>query len=91
MEGADSFIVYLPEEEEDAQETKRRVEKYGRTCHLHATDLRAQGNCKVMVEKALTCMGTINILVNNHAFQNMVEDIKDLTEYVSVPCLVGLG
>ena len=33
-EGADSFIAYLLEEEEDARETKRRAEKYSRKCHL---------------------------------------------------------
>lgn len=38
-EGVDNFIAYLLEEEEDAQETKRRVEKYGRKCHLMSTDL----------------------------------------------------
>ena len=32
MEGADVAIVYLPEEEVDAQETKRLIEKEGRTC-----------------------------------------------------------
>lgn len=80
MEGADSFIVYLPEEEEDAQETKRKVEEHGRQCHLFSTDLKDKTNCKAAVEKALEVMGTINVLVNNHAYQMMVEDIQDLSE-----------
>ena len=46
MEGADSFIVYLPEEEKDAQETKKLVEKKGRKCYLYSTDLKDQKNCK---------------------------------------------
>jgi len=80
MEGADSFIAYLPEEESDAQETKRRVEKYGRQCHLMSTDLTDRRNCKAVVDKALETMGKINILVNNAAYQMMCEDIKDLSE-----------
>jgi len=80
MEGADSFIVYLPEEEKDAQETKKKVEEYGRKCYLHATDLTAKENCKAVVEAALEKLGSINILVNNAAFQMMQQDIKDLPE-----------
>ncbi|OCK93977.1 NAD(P)-binding protein [Cenococcum geophilum 1.58] len=54
MGGADDFIVYLPEEEENAQETKRRVEKYGRKCHLMSTDLKDRKNCKTVVDNAST-------------------------------------
>lgn len=82
MEGADSFIAYLPEEEKDAQVTKTRVEHYGKKCHLMATDLKDKTNCKKVVEAAIAEMGAINILVNNHAYQMMVNDIADLTEYV---------
>jgi len=80
MEGADSFIAYLPEEEVDAQETKKLVEKYGRKCYLHPTDLTSQVNCKKVIEDALNKMGGVDILFNNAAFQMMVEDIKDLSE-----------
>jgi NAD(P)-dependent dehydrogenase (short-subunit alcohol dehydrogenase family) len=72
MEGADSTIAYLPEEEEDAQETKRQVEKYGRKCHLIGTDLRKQENCKSVGEYALKEMGTVNILVSS----TMVTDLQ---------------
>jgi len=80
MEGADSFIAYLPEEEKDAQETKRLVEEKGRKCYLQATDLKERDNCKKLVETAVKEMGEIDILVNNHAYQMMVKDIKDLSE-----------
>jgi len=80
MEGAESFIVYLPQEEEDAQETKRRVEKQGGKLHLYSTDITSQENCKKAVEVALEKMGGIDVLVNNAAYQMMVEDIKDLKE-----------
>lgn len=80
MEGAESFIVYLPEEEKDAQDTKIMVEEEGGKVHLMSTDLRSQTNCKEVVEKARSTMGAINILVNNHAYQNMINSIEDLTE-----------
>lgn len=80
MEGADSFIVYLPEEEEDAQQTKKLVEEKGRKCYLHSTDLRNRENCKKVVDAAVKEMGGIDILFNNAAYQMMVEDISDLPE-----------
>ncbi|PSN68869.1 NAD(P)-binding protein [Corynespora cassiicola Philippines] len=80
MEGADVYIAYLPQEEEDAQETKKLVEKKGKKCFLEATDLKDRGNCKKLVENALKQMGGIDVLVNNHAYQMMVADIKDLDE-----------
>ncbi len=82
MEGADVLIVYLPEEEQDAQETKKEVEKRGRKCYLTSTDLKKQENCKKVVDTAVSEMGTINILVNNAAYQNMTNGIRELSEYV---------
>jgi len=64
MEGADSMIAYLPEEEEDAHETKRQVEKLGRTCYLISTDLRQFENCKMVADDALQKLGEVNILVS---------------------------
>ncbi|KAJ5570371.1 uncharacterized protein N7459_009801 [Penicillium hispanicum] len=80
MEGASSLIVYLPEEEKDAQETKKRVEEAGRQCHCLAIDLRKKENCKKIVETAIATLGGIDILVNNAAFQNMLSDISELDE-----------
>jgi NAD(P)-dependent dehydrogenase (short-subunit alcohol dehydrogenase family) len=80
MEGASSLIAYLPEEEKDAQETKRRVEEIGQACHLLATDLRDKKNCQKVVDTALQKLGGIDILVNNAGTQTMIEDIKDLDE-----------
>lgn len=80
MEGARSILAYLPQEEEDAQETKRIVEEHGKQCDLYATDLKDKQNCKTLVEKALKAMGGIDILVNNHGTQMMVPRIEDLSE-----------
>ena len=82
MEGADSTINYLEEEEKDAQFTKEEVEKRGRKCYLVPGDLRSSKTCKELVEKAVENMGTINIVVNNAAYQNMTNGIRELSEYV---------
>ncbi|KAJ6085940.1 hypothetical protein N7486_010221 [Penicillium sp. IBT 16267x] len=80
MEGASSLIVYLPEEEKDAQETKKKVEEAGRQCHCLPIDIRKKENCQKIVDMALQTMGGIDILVNNAAFQNMLSDISELDE-----------
>lgn len=82
MEGADSLINYLPEEEKDAQVTKEEVEKRGRKCYLCPGDLRAKETCKKVVDQAIADMGAINIVVNNAAYQNMINGIRELTESV---------
>ena len=89
MEGADSLITYLPEEQEDAEDTKKAVEEHGAKCYLYPSDVRERGNCKKIVDEALKQMGTINILVNNAAYQNMIEDIADLTEYATNPSIIS--
>jgi NAD(P)-dependent dehydrogenase (short-subunit alcohol dehydrogenase family) len=66
-EGADSTIVYLPEEEKDAQNTKKRVEELGAKCHLLAADLTKMENCQKAVDFAVEKMGGIDILFNNAA------------------------
>ena len=82
MEGASCLIVYLPEEEKDAEETKRKVQEHGCECHLLAADIRKKENCKTAVEVALRKLGGLDILVNNAAYQNMIHDIADLSEWV---------
>ncbi|KAJ5176442.1 uncharacterized protein N7482_002319 [Penicillium canariense] len=80
MEGASSLIVHLPEEETDAKETKKKVEECGSQCHCLAVDLRKRENCKKVIETAVKTLGGIDILVNNAAFQHMLNDISELDE-----------
>jgi NAD(P)-dependent dehydrogenase (short-subunit alcohol dehydrogenase family) len=80
-EGANSFIAYLPEEQEDAEWTKKHVEELGQKCTLFPTDLTKQENCQKVIDEAVKAFGgTIDILFNNHAYQMICEDIKDLKE-----------
>lgn len=50
-EGADITIVYLPQEQEDADQTKKMVEKEGRECLLISGDLVDYEFCKRAVEE----------------------------------------
>jgi len=79
-EGATSTIVYLPNEEQDAQDTRKQVEALGATCYLFPTDLVEKGNCQKAIDFALEKMHGIDILFNNAAYQMMVEDILDLPD-----------
>jgi len=81
MEGADSTIVYTPEEEVDAQKTQELVREKGGKTHLIQADLRSHQACKNVVEKALQAMGRINVLVLNHGTQQMEKTIAELSEY----------
>lgn len=50
-EGADITIAHLPEEQVDADDTKRRVEAEKRTCHLFSGDLVNRETCRKVVEE----------------------------------------
>lgn len=80
MEGADCAIVYLPEEEKDAQETKRLVEEKGRKCFLMQADLSKMEEAKRVVDEAVQALGGLSILVNNAAYQMVCDSILDLPE-----------
>lgn len=78
MEGADCTIAYLPEEEKDAQDTKKKVEEHGGKCYTIATDLRELEKCKEVANFAKEKMGKVNILFNNAAFQMVQKSIEEL-------------
>ncbi|XRM38042.1 hypothetical protein ABZX51_001481 [Aspergillus tubingensis] len=77
-EGADVTIVYLPEEEEDAQDTKKMVEAEGKSCHLFSGDLRSRETCRKAVEEHMNTYKKLNILVNNASKQFMCKDFAQI-------------
>ncbi|KAM5378807.1 hypothetical protein ACJZ2D_004280 [Fusarium nematophilum] len=77
-EGADVSIVYLPEEQEDAEETKGMVENEGRKCVLMAGNLMDNETCERAVKKHVDEFGKIHVLVNNASKQMMCSDFKDI-------------
>jgi NAD(P)-dependent dehydrogenase (short-subunit alcohol dehydrogenase family) len=68
-EGADVLIAYLPEEEDDAQQTVQLVEKAGRTAVRVPGDIRDEAHCERIVQTAVDELGGLDILVNNAAYQ----------------------
>jgi NAD(P)-dependent dehydrogenase (short-subunit alcohol dehydrogenase family) len=68
-EGADVLISYLPEEENDAQETAQLIEKAGRTAVTVPGDIRDEAHCQSIIDRAVSDLGGVDILVNNAAFQ----------------------
>jgi NAD(P)-dependent dehydrogenase (short-subunit alcohol dehydrogenase family) len=79
-EGADVAIVYLPEEQVDADQTKEAVEKEGRKCVLIPGDVRTSSFCEQAVETAASELGKLDLLVNNAAFQQHQEKPEDITD-----------
>jgi NAD(P)-dependent dehydrogenase (short-subunit alcohol dehydrogenase family) len=79
-EGANVAIVYLREEQSDAEETKQAVEKEGRTCLLLPGDVTDASFCRQSVAETVKAFGKLDILVNNAAYQEeqaRPEDISD--------------
>jgi len=77
-EGADVTIVYLPEEEDDAQETKRLIEEEGKECLLVAGNLMANDTCKDAVAKHVEKYKDLDVLVNNASKQIMCDNFADI-------------
>jgi NAD(P)-dependent dehydrogenase (short-subunit alcohol dehydrogenase family) len=78
-EGADVAIVYLPQEEEDARETQRAVEREGRRALLLPGDVTDPEFCENAVERVLQEYGKLDILVNNAGFQQHQRTIEDIS------------
>jgi NAD(P)-dependent dehydrogenase (short-subunit alcohol dehydrogenase family) len=78
-EGADVAVAYL-DEHDDAETTKAAVEKEGRRCMVISGDVADPEFCKATVARTVKEFGRLDILVNNAAFQEHVQDFEDLTE-----------
>jgi len=78
-EGADVAIVYL-DEDTDAKETKQLVEEAGRKCILIKGDVKDADFCRSAVEKAVSELGGLNILVNNAAVQYPQKEVEDISD-----------
>jgi NAD(P)-dependent dehydrogenase (short-subunit alcohol dehydrogenase family) len=79
-EGADVEIVFLPEEKTDARETAAQIENEGRKALLIPGDVKSPVFCKKAVEKTVKKFGSLDILVNNAAFQKHQESLEDISD-----------
>lgn len=78
QEGADVAIVYL-NEHPDAEAVKKDVEAYGQKCILLPGNIREEEFCRSAVEKAVSELGGLDILVNNAATQTEQKSIEDIS------------
>ncbi|UYZ57951.1 SDR family oxidoreductase [Hymenobacter latericus] len=79
-EGADVAITYLPDEEQDAHETRQLIEQEGRRCLTLPGDLRDRQFCQDIVARTVQELGRLNILVNNAAEQFVSEDLTEVDD-----------
>lgn len=77
-EGAKVAIVYF-NEDYDAKETAEQIERMGGKSMLMRGNLANPEFAKNCVEKTVQCFGTLDILVNNHAFQFIQRSILDIS------------
>ena len=77
-EGADVAIMFLPEEEVDANETRSAIEAEGRRALLLPGDVTDHDYCAECVERTIQELGGLDILVNNAAFQKNKDSIEDI-------------
>jgi NAD(P)-dependent dehydrogenase (short-subunit alcohol dehydrogenase family) len=79
-EGADVAIVYLPAEQQDADETKKAIEEEGRRCLDLPGDLTDPKFCREVVERTVREFGKLDILVSNAAWQNRKKSLSEVSE-----------
>ena len=79
MEEASVAILYN-ENDEDANETRRMVERRGGRCLVLKHDVRDSDACRAGVAQTVTEFGGLNILVNNAAYQKAQQRFEDVTE-----------
>jgi NAD(P)-dependent dehydrogenase (short-subunit alcohol dehydrogenase family) len=78
-EGADVAINYLPAEEPDAREVVELIRAAGRKAVAIPGDLRDEGFCRRLVDRAAAELGGLDILVNNAARQQTKPTIGDIS------------
>ena len=68
-EGADVAIIYLPEEQADAETTARHIQDAGRQALLLPGDVADPAFCEQAVARTVDTLGGVDVLVNNAAYQ----------------------
>jgi len=79
-EGADVAIVYLPVEQQDAEQTREAIEAEGGRALLLPGDVTQPVFCREAVERTVRELGRLSILVNNAAYQQHQKAIEDVSE-----------
>lgn len=77
-EGADVAFAYL-DEDDDANETRALIEREQRRCIAIRGDLRTAQQCKATIAATIAEYGKLDILVNNHAEQHVIDPPETMT------------
>ena len=78
-EGADVLISHLEEEESDARVTCDWITKAGRIAIAVPGDIQREEHCSRLVDRAMTDLGGLDIVVNNAAYQTTHDTLEDFT------------
>jgi NAD(P)-dependent dehydrogenase (short-subunit alcohol dehydrogenase family) len=78
-EGADVAIVYLPEEQADADEVVELIEKAGRKAVAIPGDIKDESFCTELVSKAVQGLGGLDVLVNNAGKQQARGSLAEIS------------
>lgn len=78
-EGADVVVCYL-NEDRDAEETRRWVQKAGRRCLLIPGDVGDPAHCRAIIARTVEEFGRVHILVNNAAYQMTYESVEEISD-----------
>ncbi len=77
-EGADIAFSHLPEEQDDAAQSREAILDAGVECMTVALDLIDPESCNEFVRRVVERFGRIDILVNNAAYQG--KSVRDVAE-----------
>lgn len=77
-EGADVAISYLLEEEDDARDTAQWIEKAGRVAVRMPGDVRSEDQCAQLVERTVSELGGLDILVLNAGYQENRDGLENI-------------
>lgn len=77
-EGADVAISYLPEEQQDAEDTAGWIKQAGRKALLLPGDVRKEPQCRELVELTIAELGGLDILVLNAAYQENRDGLENI-------------
>lgn len=79
-EGADVAIVYVPQEQVDAEETAKFIQEEGRRSLLIPGDVQDSEFCRQAVQRVVNEFGKLDVLVNNAAYQHHQGSLTDITD-----------
>jgi NAD(P)-dependent dehydrogenase (short-subunit alcohol dehydrogenase family) len=78
-EGADVALVFLPEEQTDAEVTQEAVQQEGRRALLIPGDVSDPDFCRQAVDRTVSELGKLDLLVNNAAYQRHRDSLEEVS------------